>query len=140
LTSSSNPDDPLKAKVSRTSGSLDPKSRTLLAEIDLPNKSGLLLPGAYFIGKIELEHHPNVISIPSTAVGVEKAGKFVFVVAGGKAKRVPVTTGFDNGAFTEITDGLKGDKEVVVTGRDNLTAGAPVTTTAWVPKKKPAKK
>jgi len=41
--------------------------------------------------------------------------------------------------FTEIAEGLKGDEEVVVTGRDALTPGTLVATTKWVPKKKGAK-
>jgi RND family efflux transporter MFP subunit len=134
------PDMPIKGKVSRTSGSLDAKTRTLLAEVDLPNKDGKILAGTYATARIVMETHPNVISIPSPAVGVEKAGKFVFVVENGKAKRVPVTTGFDDGAFTEIAEGLRGGEVVVVTGRDNLTPNASVTTSQWVPPAKPVKK
>lgn len=74
------------------------------------------------------------------AAGVEKAGKFVFVVENGKAKRVPVTTGFDDGAFTEITEGLLGSELVVVTGRDTLTPNASVTTSQWLLPVKKAEK
>lgn len=127
------PDTILKGTVARTSASLDPKTRTLLAEIELPNPDGKLLPGAYAMAKVALETHPNVISIPSAAVGSEKSGKFVFIVENGKAKRVGVTVGFDDGAVTEIADGLHGGETVIVTGRDNLTPGASVTTTSWTP-------
>jgi RND family efflux transporter MFP subunit len=125
----------LQATVTRTSRSLDPKSRTLLAEVDIPNRGGLLLPGSYLSARVELETHRGAISLPSAAIGSEKAGKFVFIVEGGKAKRVPVTIGFDNGRIAEVTEGLKGGEEVVVTGRDALTPGTPVTTSKWTPKK-----
>jgi RND family efflux transporter MFP subunit len=129
ITSAGLPGAALKGRVARTSASLDPKTRTLLAEIDLPNRGGKILAGTYATARIVMETHPGVLSVPTPAVGVEKAGKFVFVVEGGKAKRIPVTTGFDDGAYTEITTGLRGGETVVVTGRDNLTPNAPVAAT-----------
>lgn len=123
----------ISGRVARTEGSLDPKTRSLPAEVDLPNPKGEILPGAYAMVKTVLETHPQVVSIPSLAVGSDKSGKFVFVVENGKARRVVITTGFDDGAFTEITDGLKGQEEVVVTGRDALTPNAPVRATPWTP-------
>jgi RND family efflux transporter MFP subunit len=123
----------LAARIARTTGSLDPKTRTLQVEADLPNHGGTILPGSYATAKVVLETHSNVLSVPSPAVGTEKAGKFVFVVEGGKAKRVGVTTGFNDGAYTEIQTGLHGGEQVVVTGRDALTPGAPVTVSAWTP-------
>lgn len=134
------PDSPIKGRVSRTSASLDPKTRTLLAEVDLPNGDGAILTGSYANARIVMETHPGVVSVPTPAVGVEKAGKFVFVVVDGKAKRVPVTTGFDDGAFTEISEGLLGGEHVVVTGRDALTPNARVTPTPWVAPTKPIEK
>jgi RND family efflux transporter MFP subunit len=142
ITTSDQPDTPRKGRVTRTSGSLDPKTRTLLAEVDLPNSDRSILAGSYATARIVMETHPGVISVPTPAVGTEKTGKFVFVVVDGKAKRVPVTTGFDDGARTEIVEGLHGDEQVVVTGRDALTPNAKVTTSQWTPpvKKAPGKR
>jgi RND family efflux transporter MFP subunit len=131
-------DEVIKATVTRTSESLDTKSRTLLAEIDVPNSSRAILPGSYLSARVELEKHSNAVSVPSGGIGVEKAGRFVYVVQGGKAKRIPVTVGFDNGRIAEVKDGLKGGEEVVIKGRDALSPGSPVTTSAWIPDK-PAK-
>jgi len=139
VTTSSLPDTVLKGRIARTSASLDPKTRTLLAEADLPNQDGKILSGAYVTARIVMETHPHVISVPSPAVGVEKTGKLVFVVVNGKAKRMPVTTGFDDGVYTEIVEGLHGDEQVVVTGRESLTPNASVTATQWVPPVKKAK-
>lgn len=133
VTTTGLPDTTLAGRVARTSGSLDTKTRTLLAEVDLPNKDGKILPGTYATAKVVLETHSNVISVPSLAVGVEKAGKFIFVVENGKAKRVTVTSGFDDGAYTEIVEGLHGGEQVVVTGRDTLTPGATVNSSPWTP-------
>ena len=125
------PDATFKGVVARTAGSLDPKTRTLLAEVDLPNQDKKILSGAYATARVILETHPNVISIPSAGVGVEKSGKFVFIVENGKAKRVPITSGFDDGQRTEVAEGLHGTEQVVVTGRDGTTPGVAVSSTAW---------
>ena len=133
VTTAGLPDTVIKGRVSRTSASLDPKTRTLLAEVDLPNQDGTILTGSYATARIVMETHPGVTSVPTLAVGAEKAGKFVFVIVDGKAKRLPVTTGFDDGAYTEIVEGLHGGEQVVVTGRDTLTPNAGVNATQWVP-------
>jgi RND family efflux transporter MFP subunit len=127
------PETTFKGRVARTAASLDAKTRSLLAEVDLPNRDRKILPGAYAAAKVVLETHPNVISVPTAAVGVEKSGKFVFVIENGRARRVAVTTGFDDGAHTEIVEGLQGGEKVVVIGRDALAPNAAVTTTPWTP-------
>ncbi len=133
ITTTAAPDQAIKGRVRRTATALDPKSRTLLAEVDLPNHDGKILAGTYATGRIVMETHRDVVSVPSDAIGVEKTGKFVFVVQNGKAKRVPVTTGFNDGAYTEVSNGLHGGEQVVVTGRDALTPNAPLATTQWFP-------
>ncbi len=127
------PDTTLTGHVARTADSLDDKTRTLLTEIDLPNRDGKILPGSYADVKVVLQTHPKVLSVPTAAVGADKTGKFVFAVENGRAKRIAVTTGFNDGAYTEITDGLHGSEQVVVTGRDALTSNAPVTASPWTP-------
>jgi RND family efflux transporter MFP subunit len=131
------PNATFQGHVARTAASLDSKSRSLLAEVDLPNHDRKILPGAYAIAKVVLETHPNVVSIPTAAVGVEKAGKFAFVVENGHARRVAIKTGFEDGTHMEIVEGLQGGEQVVVTGRDALTPNAAVIATHWTP---PAKK
>jgi RND family efflux transporter MFP subunit len=133
ITTTGLPDTTIKGRVARTDSSLDAKTRSLLVEVDLPNRSGQILPGTYAMVKTVLETHPGIVSIPSLAVGSDKSGKFVFVVENGRAKRVVVTTGFDDGDYTEIRDGLRGQEEVVVTGRDALTPNVTVRTTSWTP-------
>jgi HlyD family secretion protein len=132
VTTTGRPDTTLRGRVARTSASLDPKTRTLLAEVDIPNVDGKILAGTYASARIVMETHPAVVSVPTAAVGAEKSGKFVYVVESGKARRVPVTTGFDDGVYTEIAMGLHGGEQVVVTGRDALTPNAPVAASAWI--------
>ena len=117
---------PLTAKVKRTSGALDPKPRTLLAEVQLENKTHGLLPGAYVSIKLVAEVHPHVLAVPSSAVGSDKSGKYVYTLSSNSAKRTPVTIGFDDGKNTEILTGLAEGQSVISTGKEKLTNGAPV--------------
>src|SRR5262249_6973623 len=55
-------------KVTRQAGALDPVSRTLKTEIDLPNKDGKLLPGMYVMVKLTLHGHNEVLTVPTKAV------------------------------------------------------------------------
>jgi|SRR5579871_2756824 len=127
------PDSSLAGRIARTTDTLDPKTRTLMSEVDLPNRDRAILPGAYAMAKVVLETHRAVLSLPTAAVGVEKAGKFVFTVENGHAKRVAVKVGFNDGTYTEITEGLHGGEQVVVTGRDALTPNASLQATPWTP-------
>ena len=122
---------PRTARISRTASALDPKTRTLLAEADM---SGVGLSiGAFGAVKLILETHKGVLALPNAAVGSDKSGKFVFIESGGKVKRLAIKVGFDDGQYTEVTEGLSGSETVIVTGRDVLSGGIAVETTPWTP-------
>ena len=122
---------PRTARISRTASALDPKTRTLLAEADM---SGVGLSiGAFGAVKLILETHKGVLALPNAAVGSDKSGKFVFIESGGKVKRLAIKVGFDDGQYTEVTEGLSGNETVIVTGRDVLSGGIAVETTPWTP-------
>lgn len=133
ITFSGLPGEKFEGKIARTANSLDSKSRTLLAEVILPNPKGQILAGSFAQTKVVLETHKSVVSVPNLAVGSDKSGKFAFLNDHGKAKRVSIKTGFDDGVFTEITEGLKLGDEVVVVGRDNLSKDTPLKAKNWEP-------
>src|SRR3989454_1767550 len=81
-------------KITRFSYALDEATRTMLAEIELPNPRLELRPGMYAIVKIGIEQKTDVLLLPAEALAVEKAGVFVFTMEGGHAKKIPVKTGF----------------------------------------------
>ena len=60
-------DQPIVGKVTRTSWALNIKSRTLRAEIDLPNPGSKILPGMYAYGNIDIER-PGVWALPVSAL------------------------------------------------------------------------
>jgi len=117
--------------ITRTTGVLDAVTRTMLTEADLPNPDRLLQPGSFAEVEITLEQHVNAIVIPPAALLTEKTGQAVFIIEAGHAKKVPVTTGLDDGVEIEVTHGLQGAERVVVVGQQHLQNGTPVTAVAY---------
>jgi multidrug efflux pump subunit AcrA (membrane-fusion protein) len=122
LTFAQFPDKAFDGVVTRTSASIDPNTRTLLVEVQTPNRDGRLLPGNY------------VEATFTTAQGSEGAGVFIpgeaIVVRGGKTavavvvdNRVhfkPIQIGRDYGDHTEVIGGLKPDDIIVRTVTDRV--------------------
>jgi membrane fusion protein (multidrug efflux system) len=113
-------------KVSRHVGALDESTRSLVVEADLANADGALRPGMYASIRVGVELHTGALLVPSAAVVREKALAFVFTLAEGKAVRVPVKAGFNDGTSTEILEGLAENARVLVPGKTALVAGQPV--------------
>jgi membrane fusion protein (multidrug efflux system) len=111
--------------VTRFAHALDETTKTMLTEIEMPNPTGELRPGAYASVRLEVERKPEALLLPAQALAVEKAGTFVYAVADSNAKKTPVRTGFNDGVNVEVTD-LKPDQWVILLGKQTLTDGQPV--------------
>jgi RND family efflux transporter MFP subunit len=132
----------LQASITRTTEVLDPATRTLLVEIDVPNKDHRLQPGMFLNASLHLQQHPNALAIPPAAIVPSKTGqeKSVFVVDSGKVKLVLVKAGIDDGLWVEVLEGLTGEEDVVVVGKSGLIDGQAVHSSPYnLPNGKPAK-
>jgi membrane fusion protein, multidrug efflux system len=118
-----------EGKVSRHSHALDETTQTLLVEADLPNADGALRPGMFATIKVGVELHTGALLIPAEALVMEKANAFVFLNAGGKAKKTAIKAGFNDGAKVEVLDGLKGGESVILVGKLALADGAAINAT-----------
>ena len=115
-----------QTKVSRVSMALDETTKTMLAEADVENPNRDLRPGMYASAKLSVETKPDVLLLPAEAVLVEKAKTSVFVVEAGRAKKLPVKTGFFDGAAFELVNGLSPGTPVILFGKQTLNDGQPV--------------
>ena len=95
------PGPPATGKVRRTSWSLAPGSRTLRAEVDLPNPKGLARPGMYAFAKMTVEL-PAAWAVPAAAVGKVGDEAVVYLVENGKAVRVVVQPLRGDARFTQL--------------------------------------
>jgi RND family efflux transporter MFP subunit len=118
----------IEGKVTRISWALDldPKVRTLRAEIDIPNPDAKLQPGLYANATIIAEEHPDVLTLPATAVVNEQGKDYFMAVVDGKAARRPIRVGLSDGTRTEVVTGIKGDEAVVKANAASLADGQPV--------------
>ena len=116
---------PIPGKVTRFAGRLDPETRNMRTEIDVPNPGGRLYPGMYAQVSLETELHQNVLTLPVSSVGTDPGGKFVYAVQQGRIVRRPVQIGMTEGGMVEVLGGVDGNMEVAM-----VVQGAPPPGTA----------
>lgn len=127
LTTDALPGRTFTGTVSRHTGALDERTRTLQVEADFPNADGVLRPGMYGSVRVGVELHRGTLLVPAAALVREKAAGFLFTLVDGKAARVPVKYGFNDGAKVEILDGIAENARVLIPGKVALVAGQAVT-------------
>jgi multidrug efflux pump subunit AcrA (membrane-fusion protein) len=105
---------PVAASVTRTSSALDPGTRTLLAQVDVPNPSGRLLPGMFVYITFKIAPSGTRWRVPATAVIIDTQGTRVATIgAGNKIHFQHVTLGRDFGTSIDIQAGLHGGETIV---------------------------
>ncbi len=118
------PDRRFTGKLTRTANAIDVASGTLLTEIDVDNKNGELLPGAYAEVHLKLPSPAETLKLPVDALIFKSDGLQVATVdAANRVALVSVTTGRDYGDSVEVVAGLKGGERVVANPPDSLTPG-----------------
>ena len=93
------------ARVARTSWALNSTSRTLMAQIDLPNPKGDFLPGMYAYGSVFIER-PDVRALPVSSITQIGNQTCCYLVVDGKAVQTPVQIGVSDGSWVEVTGKL----------------------------------
>jgi RND family efflux transporter, MFP subunit len=117
----------VKGKVVRTSDSIDPATRTLLTEVDVPNPKGQILAGAY--AQIHFAAHVDAprLTIPVNALLFRAEGPRAAVVGNdNKVHLHAISIGRDYGSAVEVLDGLQANDEIVVNPADSLEEGQQV--------------
>jgi len=137
-------DEPIPGTVTRTSWALNVKSRTLRAEIDLPNPGSQLLPGMYAYAEVIVER-PSVRALPLAALSYRGDQASYWGYDNGKAMRTEIETGISDGKWIEVThrrepasataqDGkrswtsIDGSEQVILGDLSILTEGVSVLT------------
>lgn len=120
------PNREFTASISRIAHGEEAQTRTMLAEIDLPNTEGLIRDHMYGRVEIELEEAPNGVTLPSAClVGSATNGQAqVFVAVNGQAQARQVRIGRDTGVQVEILSGISETDEVVFRPAGGLADGA----------------
>jgi len=115
------------AHVTSTAGAIDPASRTLLTELEVPNDSGELLPGAYAQITLKLQGDNGTVLIPSNTLLFRSEGPAAGVVQpDGKVEIRKIVIDRDLGDKLQISEGLSKNDQVVVNPSDGLADGMTV--------------
>ena len=115
------------AIVARTAEAIDPATRTLLTEVDVPNKDGRLLPGSFGEVHFAVGNGVNKVTIPVNAMLFRAEGPRVAVVGpDNKVQLRPINIGRDYGTTLEILGGVSPTDKIVVNPADSLEDGQPV--------------
>jgi len=113
-------------KVTRIASALQPGSRTLLTEIDVPNPDGALSPGIYCTIELFIPRKTPSMIIPSDAVVFDRDGLHVAVVENGSAHLKKIAIVRDFGTEVEVHDGVKPGDQVILNPMVNLVEGSKV--------------
>lgn len=106
---------PVAASVTRTSSALDPGTRTLLAQVDVPNPSGRMLPGMFVYVTFKIAASGARWRVPATAVVFDAQGSRVAIVGPGNTIHFqPVDVGRDFGDSLDVQAGLQGQERFVL--------------------------
>lgn len=113
-----------EGKVVRTAESIDLASRTLLTEVDVPNRAGELLPGGYAQVHLAVQLSGEHVQVPVNALLFRSEGlRAVVVDSNHKLRLQPLTIGRDYGTSLEVLQGLSSSDWIVINPADSLEDG-----------------
>jgi RND family efflux transporter MFP subunit len=116
-----------QGKVVRTAEAIDPAARSLLTEVDVPNKSGELLPGGYAQVDLQVKTPGERVLVPVNSLLFRAEGlRAVVVGSDDRALLQPLIIGRDFGTTLEVLSGLKPDQWIVLNPPDSLEDGQQV--------------
>ncbi|VIO77761.1 efflux RND transporter periplasmic adaptor subunit [Bradyrhizobium ivorense] len=121
------PDRAFPGKVTRIATALQPGSRTLLAEIDVPNPDGALQPGIYCTVELFIPQRTPSMIVPADAVVFDANGLHVAVVRDGHVHLQKISIARDFGTEVEVHDGVKPGDQVILNPMLNLAENSRVS-------------
>ena len=117
------PGKDISAKVSRHPQALDPATRMMLVEADLPNSDGSLYPGMYGTMTLTVKVLTSAPLVPDDELIFRDGKVFVPLVRNSMVHLAPVTLGFDNGYAVEATSGIAMDDLIALNLGQSATEG-----------------
>ena len=113
-------------KVTRVADALEPNTRTLLTEIDVPNPDGALTPGIYCTVELDIPRKVPSLTVPADAVVFNADGLRVAVMESGAAHFHKITVARDLGTAVEVSEGVKPGDQVILNPPVDLADGSKV--------------
>jgi RND family efflux transporter MFP subunit len=124
----------IEGKITRTAAAINPDSRTLRVEVDIPNSNHALVPGLYVQVRFDLETR-GLVQLPAAALIFRSKGPQVAVIDSNDIVHFrPITIARDDGDVVEIESGFSPGDRVALNISDAVTDGEKVTVAGAIPK------
>jgi RND family efflux transporter MFP subunit len=121
------PGQKFEGKVARTSESIDLSTRTLNTEVDVPNRSGQLLPGGFAQVHLQVKATGQRLQVPVNSLLFRSEGLRAIVIDSNQRARLrPLAIGRDYGSTLEVLGGISADDWIVLNPPDSLEEGQEV--------------
>jgi RND family efflux transporter MFP subunit len=122
-------------KIVRFSDQIDPDTRTMHTEVDVPNPKYVIVPGMYATVEVPLQTVQNALTVPVQAVQSSAEGRGTVLVVGpdDRIERRDVTIGIESSTDAEVLSGLHENERVVFGEQAQFTPGELVVPTAVTP-------
>jgi RND family efflux transporter MFP subunit len=120
------PDRTFAGTVTRIADALQPGSRTLLVEVDIPNPDGILAPGIYCTVELHIPRKTPSFAVSADAMIFNEGGLQVAAVENGRVHFRKVTVVRDLGKQVEINSGVKQGDKVILNPSVSLEDGSKV--------------
>ena len=117
----------ISGKVARFADRIQSSTRTMETEVDVPNPSGVLVPGMYAEVNLTLDKRAKALAIPLMAVDYEgDAAKTLVVTEANRIEERSITLGLETATQVEVRSGLRSGELVVIGNRTGLKPGQEV--------------
>jgi RND family efflux transporter MFP subunit len=124
------PGRPFTGTVTRSTGAIDPQTRTLRFEVDFANKGDLLYAGMYGQVKFHVTQAQPPLMVPTSALVFNAQGTRVAIANEGRIQYRNVNLGRDFGQEIEVVDGIRADDLIVANPGERLVDGIEVQVTS----------
>ena len=131
------PDRTFPGKVTMIAGALQPGTRTLLTEIDVPNPDGALTAGTYCTVELRIPRRTPSFIVPADAIIFNQNGLSVAAVQNDTVHMQKITIARDFGHEVEVSDGVKYGDKVILNPPVDLRDGSKVKVRATPPEATP---
>ncbi len=115
-----------QGRVTRTSGALDPLTKNMTVEIDIPNKAHRIKPGMFARVDFVLATKEEVLSLPQEALVLKNDATYVYVVKGGFAHLKEIKKGLEDKEHFQVISGVTPGDKIVVKGKNTIRDGVKV--------------
>lgn len=117
---------PFLGTISRFTQKVDESTRTMLAEMEVPNPKLELVPGMYAAVVLKVERRPRALAIPTEAVSTDKKTSVYVVNRNEQIEERPITLGLETPGKYEVVSGLKEGDLVMIGTRSKVKPGQKV--------------